>query len=326
METHARSRTPGLTVTEIMDAAHAGVIRGMYIMGENPAMSDPNVEHAREAMAELEHLVVQDIFFTETASYADVVLPASAFPEKTGTFTNTDRRVQLGRKAIEPPGEARQDLWIIEEIARRMGLDWNYASPADVFAEIAHAHAEHGGHHLGAARARGLVHVSARARRRSGRTGHLHRRLPARRRPRPVRARPTYTHADEMPDAEYPFMFTTGRQLEHWHTGSMTRRASVLDALEPDPVVSVHPDDLAALGVEPGERDHAGIAARHAHARTRAPTAACSAARSSCRSPTTRRRRTCSPTTRSIRSARSRSSSSARSGCAAAGASPPRCC
>ena len=130
---------PGLTVTEVMDAAHAGTLRGMYIMGENPAMSDPNVAHARDAMVLLEHLVVQDIFFTETAGFADVILPASAFPEKTGTFTNTDRRVQMGRKAVDPPGQARQDLWIITELARRIGLDWNYRGPQDVFAEIRRA-------------------------------------------------------------------------------------------------------------------------------------------------------------------------------------------
>src|SRR5262249_11194166 len=127
---------PGLTVVEIMDAVHAGKIRGMYIMGENPAMSDPDVSHARQALAELEMLVVQDIFLTETAYLADVILPASAFPEKTGTFTNTDRLVQLGRQALSPPGDARQDLWIIVEIAKRLGLHWRYAHPSEVFTEM----------------------------------------------------------------------------------------------------------------------------------------------------------------------------------------------
>src|SRR5262249_7458209 len=130
------SPKPGLTVVEIMDAVHAGEIRGMYIMGENPAMSDPDVNHARQAMGELEFLVVQDIFLTETGYLADVILPASAFPEKTGTFTNTDRLVQLGRTALEMPGEARQDLELIQEIARRVGLDWNYRGPADVWNEM----------------------------------------------------------------------------------------------------------------------------------------------------------------------------------------------
>ena len=113
-----------------------GEIRGMYVMGENPAMSDPDVHHAREALAKLEHLVVQDIFLTETARYADVVLPASAWPEKTGTVTNTNRQVQLGRRALPLPGEAREDLWIIQELARRIGLDWHYTHPRDVFAEM----------------------------------------------------------------------------------------------------------------------------------------------------------------------------------------------
>src|ERR1039457_4586848 len=127
----------GLTVVEIINAIHAGEITGMYIQGENPAMSDPDAHHAREALATLEHLVVQDLFLTETAWHADVVLPASAFPEKDGTFTNTDRRVQMGRAALPLPGEAKQDWWIMQEIARRVGLDWNYTHPRDVFAEMA---------------------------------------------------------------------------------------------------------------------------------------------------------------------------------------------
>ncbi|MEC7648322.1 MAG: molybdopterin-dependent oxidoreductase, partial [Pseudomonadota bacterium] len=126
----------GLTVVEIMDAVHEGVIRGMYVMGENPAMSDPDAQHAREGLAKLEHLVVQDIFLTETAFHADVVLPASAWPEKDGTVTNTNRQVQIGRQALEMPGNARQDWWIIQEIATRIGLDWRYTHPSDVFAEM----------------------------------------------------------------------------------------------------------------------------------------------------------------------------------------------
>ena len=128
--------TPGLTVVEIMESIYDRQIKGLYIMGENPAMSDPNANHAREALARLDTLVVQDIFLTETAYLADIVLPASAFPEKTGTFTNTDRRVQLARKAINPPGEAKQDLWIIQELAKRLGLDWNYKGPDEVYEEL----------------------------------------------------------------------------------------------------------------------------------------------------------------------------------------------
>ena len=132
-------RTRGLTVVEIMQAAERGAIRGMYIMGENPAMSDPDVAHARKALARLGHLVVQDLFLTETAALADVVLPASAWPEKDGTVTNTNRQVQLGRAAVAPPGEARQDLAIITDLARRLGLDWDYGHPRAVFAEMARA-------------------------------------------------------------------------------------------------------------------------------------------------------------------------------------------
>ncbi len=233
-------------------------------MGENPAMSDPNVEHAREALAKLDHLVVQDIFFTETASYADVILPASAFPEKTGTFTNTDRRVQLGRQALDPPGDARQDLWIIQEIARRIGLDWNYAGPAEVFEEIRRATPSMAGHHVGAARGRRLVHVPARARRRSGRAGDLHRGLPARGRARAVRAGGLHARRRDAGHARIPYIFTTGRQLEHWHTGSMTRRASVLDALEPDPGDQRASRRSREARHRARRRDHAGVAPRHA--------------------------------------------------------------
>src|SRR5690348_5848383 len=122
-----------------MDAIHNDVIKGMYIVGENPAMSDPDLAHARAALAHLEHLVVQDLFLTETAALADVVLPASAWPEKDGTVTNTNRQVQIGRAALPLPGEARQDLAIIVEMARRLGLGWRYAHPREVFAEMTQA-------------------------------------------------------------------------------------------------------------------------------------------------------------------------------------------
>src|SRR5271166_6053099 len=127
----------GKTVVEIMDAVHADVIKGMYIMGENPAMSDPDLNHARQALAHLEHLVVQDLFLTETAVYADVVLPASGWPEKDGTVTNTNRQVQMGRQALPLPGDTRHDLWIIQEIANRLGCGWNYKHVGEVFTEMA---------------------------------------------------------------------------------------------------------------------------------------------------------------------------------------------
>jgi formate dehydrogenase major subunit len=243
---------PGLTVTEVMDAAHRGTLTGMYIMGENPAMSDPNVAHARAAMALLEHLVVQDIFFTETAGYADVILPASAFPEKTGTFTNTDRRVQLGRQAVDPPGDARQDLWIIVQLARRMGLDWTYAGPQDVFAEIRKATPSMAGITWERLEREGSCTYPLLNEGDPGARVIFVDDFP-RAGGRALFAPAAFSDAAELPDAEYPFIFTTGRQLEHWHTGSMTRRASVLDALEPEPTIVIHPDDLAALGVEPGD-------------------------------------------------------------------------
>ncbi|MBI2994852.1 MAG: formate dehydrogenase subunit alpha [Gammaproteobacteria bacterium] len=242
---------PGLTVVEIMDAAYERSIRGMYIMGENPAMSDPDLNHARIALARLDHLVVQDIFFTETAGFADVILPASAFPEKTGTFTNTDRRVQLGRQAISSPGEARQDLWIIQELARRLGLKWNYRSPREVFEEIRLAVPSMGGMTWERLEAEDSLTYPLCSEGDAGQPVIFTDQFPTSDgRGRFVPAE--YQPADELPDERYPLIFTTGRQLEHWHTGSMTRRAPVLDAIEPLPVASVHPDDLALAGVPAG--------------------------------------------------------------------------
>jgi formate dehydrogenase major subunit len=243
---------PGLTVVEIMNAAKARQIRGMYIMGENPAMSDPDVDHAREALATLDHLVVQDIFLTETAYLADVVLPATAWPEKVGTVTNTDRTVQLGRKAIEPPGQARADLWIINELARGMGLDWRYSHPRQVFEEMR----------------KGMNSIAGITWDRLERDSSVT--YPCEKEGDPgqpvvfVESFPTATgrarfvpadliSAAERPDEQYPLVLITGRQLEHWHTGAMTRRASVLDTIEPEPVASAHPLDLEQFGVTPGE-------------------------------------------------------------------------
>ncbi len=245
------SSRKGLTVVEIMDAVHAGQIKGMYILGENPAMSDPDVEHARDALARLDHLVVQDIFLTETANFADVVLPSSAWPEKTGTVTNTNRQVQMGRPAVAPPGEAREDWWITTELAKRLGLNWTYTHPREVFAEMA-------------INMRSLDNITWE---RLEKTAVTYPSLSpedpgqpivfASGFPRPD-GRARFTPANiiapaETPDADYPMILTTGRQLEHWHTGSMTRRASVLDWAEPEANASLHPQTLRKLGVEPGE-------------------------------------------------------------------------
>jgi formate dehydrogenase major subunit len=221
-------------------------------MGENPAMSDPDANHARAALAALEHLVVQDIFLTETAYLADVILPASAFPEKTGTFTNTDRLVQLGRQAIDPPGEAKQDLWIIQQMAKRLGLSWNYGHVSEVFDEMRHTMASIGGITWERLERNGAVVYPCMN---EGDVGQpvvfteLFPREGGRARFVPADIIP----ADERPDSDYPMVLITGRQLEHWHTGSMTRRATVLDAIEPDPVALVHPLDLERLGLKPGQ-------------------------------------------------------------------------
>ena len=243
---------PGLTVVEILDAANRGEIKGMYVMGENPAMSDPDLAHARAGLAALEHLVVQDLFLTETAALADVVLPASAFAEKTGTFTNTDRTVQIGRAAISPPGEARQDLWIVQEIARRLGLDWDYAGPQAVFEEMRRAMPSISGISWERLEREDAVTYPCRDEADPGQPVIFTERFPTasgRGRFVPAQFRP----AAELPDAEYPFVLITGRVLEHWHTGAMTRRSEVLHALEPAAHIDAHPDDLAVLGCQPGE-------------------------------------------------------------------------
>ena len=242
---------PGLTVVEVLHAIKKGEVRGMYIMGENPAMSDPDVTHAREALASLQHLVVQDIFLTETAYLADVILPATAFPEKTGTFTNTDRLVQMGRQAIDPPGDARQDLWIIQQMAAQFGLDW-HEHVSQVFDEMRHTMPSIAGITWDRLEREGAVTYPCLKEGDPGLSIDFVDQFPtATGRARFVPA--DIIPADERPDTEYPMVLITGRQLEHWHTGSMTRRATVLDALEPDPVALVHPLDLTDMGGKPGD-------------------------------------------------------------------------
>ena len=254
--------TPGYTVVEIMHKALAPdtdphKVRGMYIMGENPAMSDPDLNHARHALASLDHLVVQDIFMTETAWLADVVLPASAWPEKGGTVSNTDRMVQLGRRALDMPGDARQDLWIIQQLATRMGLAWNYegedSGAAAVYEEMRQA--MHG------------VIAGITWERLEREDSVTYPCLTADDPGQPIVFHDTFpTHdgrvklvpadiipANERPDAGFPFVLITGRQLEHWHTGSMTRRASVLDALEPLATASMNGADLMDMGLSAGD-------------------------------------------------------------------------
>ncbi len=243
---------PGLTVIEIMQAIEERKIKGLYIMGENPAMSDPDVEHARAALASLEMLVVQDIFLTETAYLADVVLPASAFPEKSGTFTNTDRRVQMARQAINPPGDARQDWWIIQEMAKRLGLDWAYSGPAEIYEEFRQCMPSLKGiswqrleredavtYPCDEEDAPGSEIIFAQGFPTQSGKGQL---VPA-----------ALVPPDEQPDDEFPMILTTGRLLEHWHTGSMTRRSGVLDSIESESFVHLSPGDMKKLGLTSGE-------------------------------------------------------------------------
>jgi formate dehydrogenase major subunit len=239
---------PGLTVVEIADAAHDGNIRGMYVMGENPAMSDPNLNHVREALTRLEHLVVQDIFFTETAAFADVILPASAFPEKDGTFTNTDRRVQMGRQAIKPPGQVKQDWWIIQELAKRLGLSWNYDGPCSVYNEMRKCMPSIAGITWERLSREDSVTYPCIEEGDPGEDLIFSDLFPT------PNGRGKLIPADiispgEQPDEEYPMVLTTGRQLEHWHTGVMTRRAGILNSLEPEAVCELSPLDLERLGL-----------------------------------------------------------------------------
>src|SRR5882724_6865253 len=248
----ALDKKPGLTVVEIMNAAYDGKIRGMYIMGENPAMSDPDLEHARAAMAKLEHLVVQDIFLTETAYLADVVLPATAWPEKEGTVTNTDRMVQLGRRALKAPGEAREDLWIIVELANRLGLSWNYSHPKEVFNEMRSCMDSIKGITWERLERDSSVTYPCENEGDPGQPVVFQTHFPT------ATGRAKFVPADlipaaEQPDKQYPMVLITGRQLEHWHTGAMTRRSGALDAIEPEPVASLHPLDLDEIGARPGE-------------------------------------------------------------------------
>jgi formate dehydrogenase major subunit len=244
---------PGLTTVEMMDAALDGRLKGLYVMGENPAMSDPDLAHARAALATLDHLVVQDLFLTETAMLADVVLPGSALLEKSGSFTNTNRQVQIARKAAELPGDARQDLWIIVELAKRLGLDWPHRPADSVYEEFR-------------ALMPGLKGLPwDRLEREGGGTYPCSDEdqpgqdiLFAESFPTPsgkARLVPALmVPPDETPDAEYPLILTTGRQLEHWHTGTMSRRAATLDSLEPIPLLRLHPDELARQGLQSGQK------------------------------------------------------------------------
>ena len=234
-----------------MHAIKDGEIKGMYIMGENPAMSDPDVQHAREALAKLEHLVVQDLFLTETARHADVILPASAHAEKWGSFTNTNRQVQIARPVLSPPGEARQDWTLIQEIAQRIGLKWNYKDVSEVFAEMGEVMPSLANITWARLLREDAVTYPCDAPDKPGNEIIFASSFPTKSgRAKIVPA--DLIPPDEMPDETYPMVLTTGRLLEHWHTGSMTRRATNLDALEPEAIAGLNPREMDRLGVAAG--------------------------------------------------------------------------
>ncbi len=243
----------GLTVVEIIQAIARDEIKGMYIMGENPAMSDPDQRHARQSLAKLQHLVVQEIFLTETARFADVILPATAQPEKPGTYTNSNRQVQIAMPVRKAPGEARQDWKLIVELANRIGLDWQYDDISDVYREMASLMPS-------------LDHITWERLLREGTVCY-----PTHEEQGPSdeilfydgfptkSGRAQIVSAgllppDEMPDETYPMVLTTGRMLEHWHTGAMTHHASALHAQEPESTVSMHPKDIGKMGLERGQK------------------------------------------------------------------------
>ena len=245
-------KNPGLTVVEIMDEITKGVIKGLYVMGENPAMSDPDLNHSRKALSKLEHLVVQDIFLTETAMYADIILPASAFPEKTGTFTNTDRRVQLGNQAVKPPGKAKQDLWIIQEIARGLGLYWNYTHPKEVFDEMTKCMPSIKGITWDRLEENHSITYPCDDSNDPGQPVIFIDEFPTESGKAKFVKSPLI-NAAELPDDAYPFVLITGRQLEHWHTGSMTRRATMLHEIEPDPNANLCFEDMQKFNIQDGD-------------------------------------------------------------------------
>jgi formate dehydrogenase major subunit len=242
----------GLTVTEIVASALKKGVRGMYMMGENPFLSDPNINKVRKALSTLDFLAVQDIFLTETAEFADVILPASSYLEKDGSYTNTDRRVQRGRKVLDPPGDARVDWEIIQDISNRVGLEMNYSSAEEIFDELVSLMPNYTNLTYDNLGPTGKLYPNADPESSDGTIvlfqeqfntddglAHL---VPA-----------EWMPARELPSEEYPFVLNTGRLLEHWHTGSMTRRSYALDSISPKAIVYINPVDADRLGIADGE-------------------------------------------------------------------------
>jgi formate dehydrogenase major subunit len=221
-------------------------------MGENPAMSDPDLNHARAALQKLDHLIVQDIFLTETATYADVILPASAWPEKNGTVTNSNRQIQMGRKALMSPGEAKEDWWITNEIGKRIGLDWNYNHPKDIFNEMKEAMPSLNNISWERLEEESSVTYPCNSPNSKGEEIVFGDKFPT----NDGKGKFVFARVippDEVPDDKFPMILTTGRQLEHWHTGAMSRKASNLNAIEPEASASLSPSDIVRKKIQPGE-------------------------------------------------------------------------
>ena len=242
----------GLTVTEMIDAAGDGRVRALVVMGENPMVADPDINHARHCLEQLEFLVVQDIFPSETAQLAHVVLPGASFVEKDGTFTATDRRVQRVRKAIEPIGDAKADWKIICLLAQKMGASgFDFPSPKEVMDEIAQLTPIYGGVSYERLEQLGFLQWPVPALDHPG-TPYLHKAKFSRGLGHFHALE--FKEAAELPDDEYPFILTTGRLMFHWHTGTMTRRSEKLHQEVPEAYVEIHPDDAVQVGLNGGKR------------------------------------------------------------------------
>jgi len=243
------SGTEGLKSTEMIESAYEGKLKAMYVMGENPIITDPNIEHTGKALKKLNFLVVQDIFLTETAALADVVLPATCFAEKNGTFINTERKVQLVRKAVEPPGDAKEDMWIISELSGRMGYNMEYLSAEEVFEEFGNLWQAVSGITYSRIRKSG-IHWPCPTKDHPG-TEYLYKAgFP--------RGKVSFTCVDYIPPAEetdkdYPFILTTGRNLFQYHSGSMTRRVVPIEVHAGKPYIEINPEDALRLKINNGE-------------------------------------------------------------------------
>ena len=256
---------PGLTIGEMMASALKGEVRALYVMGENPMMSDPDTAHIEQALANLDFLVVQDIFLSETAAKADVVLPAASFAEREGTYTNTERRVQLSRKAVEPPGSARADWEILCEVSRLAGYPMGYGSLAEVMKEINRLTPSYAGITYQRLEALHGLQWPCPNEEHPG-TAYLHK-------DRFSKGKGTFWPCDfrplaEVPDEEYSFVLTTGRDYFHYHTGTMTRRIGILDREVPAARVEIHPDDAKRLGIR--NQDMVEITSRRGSVKARA--------------------------------------------------------